>query len=101
MSQVMKLSPENENVFVAYLYWDSRFDEWVNNVEERLAPLHTHTYTDGGVLKVGQRIEVLDDTQKWLEAFVIEEREGPAWVRPEEKEESVWFRPLVVTMIVT
>jgi hypothetical protein len=62
-------------VFVTYLYWDDRFDEWIPNVEERLAPLHTHTYTHGGRLDVGQRVEVLDETSKWLEAFVIAEEE--------------------------
>lgn len=57
---------------MSYLYWESRFDEWISNVPERLASLHAHTYYPGGELKVGQRVEVLDEQNKWLEAFVIE-----------------------------
>ncbi len=47
----------------------------MDNISERIVPVHTHTYYDGGNLKVGQRIEALDDRNKWLEAFVIEEIE--------------------------
>ena len=57
---------------MTYLYWDEKFDEWIDNVERRLAPIHTHTYKKGGELKIGQRVEVLDETNTWLEAFVIE-----------------------------
>lgn len=58
--------------YVSYLYWDSCFDEWVGDVTHRFAPIHTHTYREGGELKVGQRVEVLDEKLKWLEAFIID-----------------------------
>ena len=38
----------------------------------RVAPLHSHTYAEGGTLQLRQRVEALDKTNKWLEAFVIE-----------------------------
>lgn len=60
-------------VFVHYIYWDHKFDEWITNIHERFAPLHAHTYYEGGELKVGQRVEALDEQNKWLEAFVYEE----------------------------
>ncbi len=60
-------------MFVHYTYWDFKFDEWVDNISTRIVAVHTHTYVDGGALKLGQRIEALDDRNKWLEAFVIEE----------------------------
>jgi hypothetical protein len=69
---VLKISQEKQSVYVSYLYWDDRFDEWVPEVETRIAPLHRHTYETGGVLKVGQRVEALDESQKWLECFVID-----------------------------
>ena len=40
-----------------------------------MAPLNTHTYYEGGMLKVGQRIEVLDNHGKWLESFIVDESE--------------------------
>ncbi len=62
-------------MFVSYLYWDRKFDEWISDITNRIAPLNAHTYYSGGKLKVGQRIEVLDERGEWLEAFVIEEKE--------------------------
>lgn len=38
--------------------------------------MHTHTYTENGHLKKGQRIEVLDERQEWLEAFVVEDEDN-------------------------
>ncbi len=57
-------------LFIGYLYWDSKFDEWVPMSSERVAPLHTHTYFTAGALKTRQRIEVLDERNNWLELFV-------------------------------
>ena len=82
-------------MYVSYLYWDSKFDEWVSVhppaphqqqqgckdacvLGGRLAPLHTHTFNElvgGRGLRAGQRVEVLDETQTWLEAFVLQEQE--------------------------
>lgn len=76
----MKVDHDNDRVFVSFLYWGRAFDTWVNDVSNKCAYLHTHTYTHGGVLRVGQRLDVLDECNKWLEAFVIEER--PSEVRP-------------------
>jgi hypothetical protein len=66
---------EKNRIFVSYLYWDQRFDEWINDIPGRVAHLHEHTYTKDGILKVGQRIEVLDERNQWLESFVIDENE--------------------------
>ena len=73
--KVMKFDHVLNNVYVHYTYWDSKFDEWIPNDRDHIASLHTHTYIDGGMLKVGQRIEVLDQRMQWLEAFVIEEND--------------------------
>ena len=69
---MLKIDLENRKIFVAFLYWDSRWDIWVSESENRIAPLHRHTYIEGGSLQVGQRIEALDKTNKWLPSFVIE-----------------------------
>ena len=59
---------------MTYTYWDSMFDEWITDVSQRFAPLHTHTYHPSyGRLQKGQRVEALDETNQWLEAFVVEE----------------------------
>lgn len=47
----------------------------MTDIANRMAPLNTHTYYEGGLLKVGQHIEVLDEHNKWLESFVIDENE--------------------------
>ncbi len=58
---------------MTYTYWEWKFDEWISNIQERVAPVHTHTYSAAkGHLEVGQRLEVLDECQKWLEAFVTD-----------------------------
>lgn len=75
LSQIIKIDRANQRVFVHYTYWDFKFDEWVDNISNRIVPVHTHTYVDGGELKEGQRIEVLDDRSKWLEAFIIDEND--------------------------
>ncbi len=56
--------------------------------DNRIASLHEHTYFEGGPLKVGQRIEALDETNKWKEASVLEvdnaRNEVGGWVSGDE-----------------
>lgn len=73
-AEVKGVDDERQRVFVSYLHWTSKWDEWIDWNEDRLAPIHTHTYHFGGRLKLGQRLEVQDDRGDRLEAFVIEER---------------------------
>ncbi|RYH18300.1 hypothetical protein EON65_27315, partial [archaeon] len=74
-AEVTKIDIKNERVFVSYLYWDRRFDEWIHDIPTHITPLHTYTYYDGGRLKLGQRVEVLDETKAWREAFIVDEDE--------------------------
>lgn len=60
---------------MTYVYWDYKFDEWIDAIADRFAPLHSHTYCENGRLQTGQRVEVLDENQQWLEAFVVDEDE--------------------------
>ena len=39
----------------------------------RIAPLNSYTYFQGGRLMTGQRIECRDRQEKWMEAYVIDE----------------------------
>lgn len=71
-AEILKIDHQNQKIFVTYLYWDSKFDEWVNNVDDRTAPFHTHTYYENGPVIVGQRVEVMDENQKWLHAYIKE-----------------------------
>ena len=73
-AEVKEVDEERQRVFVSYLHWTSKWDEWIDWNEGRLAPIHTHTYHFGGTLKPGQRLEVQDDRGDRLEAFVIDER---------------------------
>ncbi len=68
----MKIDEEHKKLFVTYLFWSSKWDEWVDN--ERVALLHTHTYNPPNPLKLRQRIEVFGLGQ-WREAFVVEEND--------------------------
>ena len=69
---IEKIDHANQKVYVSYVNWDSKYDEWISDIESKVAALNTHTYREGGVLKVGQRIEVLDTKKKWIQSFVID-----------------------------
>ena len=71
----MKVDKERQRIYVSYIFWSSKFDEWVNTNDGRIAPLYTHTYNPPNPLKTGQRIEAMDNRYEWLEAFVIDENE--------------------------
>lgn len=73
-AEVLQVDRKESKIFITYLFWSEKFNEWIAVPSERVVPLHTHTYYPGGVLKVGQRIEVLDERRCWLEAFVIDEK---------------------------
>lgn len=73
--QVMKLDFQRHAIFVSYLYWDNKHDEWITDIEEKTAPLNKHTYIAGGILKVGQRVEALDEKNKWLHSTLIDASE--------------------------
>ena len=80
-AEILKIDRVNRKIYVTFLYWDKSWDDWISDFEGRVAPLHTHTYVEGGVLKLRQRIEALDKTNKWLEAFVIEVDDAQALVK--------------------
>mmetsp|Transcript_3871 Transcript_3871/g.6041 ORF Transcript_3871/g.6041 Transcript_3871/m.6041 type:complete len:631 (-) Transcript_3871:59-1951(-) len=72
-AEIMKVDTERGRLFVTYLFWSSKYDEWVT--PDRVAPLFTHTYNPPNPLKTGQRVECLDSRHEWLQAFVIDENE--------------------------
>lgn len=41
--QVLKIDRQNHRIFVSFLYWQSKWDTWVDNIIEQTAPLHAHT----------------------------------------------------------
>jgi hypothetical protein len=73
--KVVKIDRESNAVYISYIYWDRKFDEWITDIPARMAQLHTHTYFPGGKLRKGQRVEVLDEYNVWLESFIIDENE--------------------------
>jgi OTU-like cysteine protease len=68
----LKIDTRNKRIFVTFIYWDNTWDAWISESDNVIAPLHSYTYVEGGKLQVGQRIEALDKTNKWLHAFVID-----------------------------
>jgi len=72
-AEILKIDDEEYRLFISYTYWNSDYDEWVTSIDDRTAPLNTHTYFEGGTLKQGQRIEVRDEVNKWMEAYVIDD----------------------------
>jgi hypothetical protein len=70
---VLKIDHDRQRVYVTYVFWSSKFDEWVECTTARIAPLFSHTYNPPNPLRVGQRIEAMDSRFLWLEAFVIDE----------------------------
>ena len=59
-------------VLVTYIYWSDAFNEWISESSERIQPDGSQTFRDGGVLRLGHRVEACDTTNKWLEGEVIE-----------------------------
>jgi hypothetical protein len=72
-AKVLKIDAESRRMYVSFLFWSHHWDLWVGDISARCAYLHTHTYSPGGVLRAGQRLDVLDEVNKWLEAFVADE----------------------------
>lgn len=72
-AEVLEVDLARRRVFVSYVHWSRKWDEWVSMSDHRLATLHTHTYFTGGELRVGQRLEVQDPLRNVLEAYVIDE----------------------------
>lgn len=74
-AEILKIDTEQRRIYITYLYWADSWNVWLNwgDISTRVAPLNTHTYYKGGPIKLGQRVEVLDTSNKWLEAFVVDE----------------------------
>ncbi|CAN0230587.1 unnamed protein product, partial [Ectocarpus fasciculatus] len=78
---VTAVDREAARVYVSYTYWAPKWDEWISIDSPCLAPAGTMTYQPGGPLRVGHRVEVLDEANQfipgvgWLEADVVEAAE--------------------------
>lgn len=70
--EVRKIDSQTNSVFISYIYWDEKHDEWVANALNNIAPLNSHTYYEGSILKVGQRVETLDEKMMWLLSYIID-----------------------------
>lgn len=57
-AEVRAIDKRKRSIRITYLFWSETFDEWVEISSERVAPLHTHTYFPGGVLKVMIAIQI-------------------------------------------
>ena len=75
-ADVLKVDVEEMRAFITYTYYSSEWDEAVpfSDFSRRVAKRHTHTYTEGGEFKKGQRVELREDlsdpSSRWREAFV-------------------------------
>ncbi len=75
LAEVIDVDRRAQRVKVSFSHWPAKYDTWIDVSERTIAPLGTHIYMKGGVLKEGQRIEVYDEhptQKKWIEAFVID-----------------------------
>ena len=75
-AEIVKVCRTTKRIFVTYLYWEDKWNEWLSESEivMKVAPFRSQTYFVGGELKLRQRIEVKDTTGKWLEAIVVDEQ---------------------------
>ena len=76
---MVDVSP-NGRVLIHYVYYTSRWDEWINGADEaRLAPHGSRTFQLGGELRVGQLCDVLHRSlQQFAPAKVVEFAPGVA-----------------------
>eukprot|EP00752_Nemacystus_decipiens_P011076 g9840.t1 len=72
---VIAVNREAAKVYVTYTFWAPKWNEWISIDSPCLAPEGTMTYQEGGPLRIGHRVEVLDEADQWLEADVVEEAE--------------------------
>ena len=79
-AQIVEIDRENKNRYkVHYKGWKTRFDEWIDVSKdgERIRVLHTFTpqgkkFSGDIELRKGIKCDVLDSTDKWYQAQVIE-----------------------------
>lgn len=71
-AQVIEVDDAAGRILISYVYWSDKFNEWIGYSSNRLASPGSRTYTEGGVLCVGHRIEARDTAGDWLEAVVTE-----------------------------
>lgn len=93
---VVAVDREAAKVYVTYTYWAPKWNEWISIDSPRLAPAGTMTYQEGGPLRVGHRVEVLDEADQWLEADVVEEAEdgrGQVHFKNFSKKYDTWVSP--------
>jgi OTU domain-containing protein 5 len=79
-SEAEVLQVSETQIHITYIYWQAKWDEWIDKTSERLAPYGTRIYLENGVLHTGHRIEVLDTVKKWCEAAVIQEEPTKVFV---------------------
>mmetsp|Transcript_8744 Transcript_8744/g.15518 ORF Transcript_8744/g.15518 Transcript_8744/m.15518 type:complete len:403 (-) Transcript_8744:168-1376(-) len=84
-AEVIGVDVTHSCVEITYLYWADKWNEWIRIDSGRLAAANTQVYVPGGPLRVGMRVEVLDERLQWLEAEVME-------VSPCRTEAKVHFR---------
>jgi hypothetical protein len=73
-AEVAAVDARRQRVYIHYIYYASRYDEWVAWDSDRLAPRGTHALVPGGTPRQGQLVDCLDEaTQTWLESRVVGE----------------------------
>mmetsp|Transcript_8068 Transcript_8068/g.10706 ORF Transcript_8068/g.10706 Transcript_8068/m.10706 type:complete len:624 (+) Transcript_8068:104-1975(+) len=73
-AEVLKVDQMRRQVYITYLYWADKWNEWVPIDSDRIAPLASQTYVEGKELQMGMRVEALDERHHWLEAEVVDIR---------------------------
>jgi OTU domain-containing protein 5 len=71
-AQIVDVDTVSRRALVTYLYWSDTFNEWLPLDSNRLARKGSMTFTPGGELRVGHRIEARDTTNRWIEAEVVD-----------------------------
>ena len=74
---------------------------WITLTEGRIAKLHEHTYYEGGILKIGQRVECKDESGIWNDAYILElTNTNVSRIKMNSKHNFIYFLMITVCMYV-
>ena len=79
-TEAVVVRKDEHSCLIHYLCWDSSFDEIIprRDFSRRVRPYGSRTFTEGGVIRRHNRIDVLDvhpSRNKWCTGFIVDARE--------------------------
>jgi hypothetical protein len=72
LAEVLKVSPDVSKVFVHYLTWSSRWDEWIDISDDKISRIYSRESQDLDSVQVGDKVDWFTATKHIHECIVVE-----------------------------